>query len=117
MRPAQFASVPRAPVAAAVAALGEDAKALAGGQSLVPLLNFRLARPETIVDLNGIEELAYRRKSGGPLRIGALTRQATLQRSSVAERGWPLLTRAVAHVAHPAIRNRGTVGGSVAHAD
>jgi CO/xanthine dehydrogenase FAD-binding subunit len=117
VKPAPFQYVAPHSVAAALGALGEDAKALAGGQSLVPLLNFRLARPDTLVDLNGIDELAYVRKSDGTLRIGALTRQATLQRSSVAERGWSLLTRAVAHVAHPAIRNRGTVGGSVAHAD
>ncbi|MEA2381617.1 MAG: aerobic carbon-monoxide dehydrogenase medium subunit [Solirubrobacteraceae bacterium] len=117
MKPAPFQYVAPHSLAAALGALGEDAKALAGGQSLVPLLNFRLARPATIVDLNGIGELSYVRKSGGTLRIGALTRQATLQRSSVVERGWPLLIRAVAHVAHPAIRNRGTVGGSVAHAD
>jgi CO/xanthine dehydrogenase FAD-binding subunit len=117
VKPAPFQYVAPRSVAAALGALGEDAKALAGGQSLVPLLNFRLARPETLVDLNGIDELAYLRKSGGTLRIGALTRQATLQRSSVVERGWSLLTSAVAQVAHPAIRNRGTVGGSVAHAD
>jgi CO/xanthine dehydrogenase FAD-binding subunit len=117
MKPAPFRYVAPQSVAGALGALGEDAKALAGGQSLVPLLNFRLARPETIVDLNGIEELSYVRKSAGTLHIGALTRQATLERSRVVERGWPLLTRAVAHVAHPAIRNRGTVGGSVAHAD
>jgi len=117
VKPAPFHYVAPQSIAAALAALGEDAKALAGGQSLVPLLNFRLARPETLVDLNGIDELAYLRKSGGALRIGALTRQATLERSRVVARGWPLLAQAVRHVAHPAIRNRGTVGGSVAHAD
>jgi CO/xanthine dehydrogenase FAD-binding subunit len=117
VKPAPFRYVAPHSVAAALGALGEDAKALAGGQSLVPLLNFRLARPDTLVDLNRIDELAYLRKSEGTLRIGALTRQATLHRSSVVERGWALLTRAVAQVAHPAIRNRGTVGGSVAHAD
>jgi len=117
VKPAPFTYVAPQSIAGALGALGEDAKALAGGQSLVPLLNFRLARPETLVDLNAIDELAYVRKSGGTLRIGALTRQATLLRSSVVERGWPLLQRAAAQVAHPAIRNRGTVGGSVAHAD
>ena len=83
----------------------------------MPLLNFRLARPETLVDLNGVDELAYLRKPAATLRIGALTRQATLERSAVVERGWPLLRQAVAQVGHPQIRNRGTVGGSVAHAD
>ena len=118
MKPAPFHYVAPQSIAAALAALGEDAKALAGGQSLVPLLNFRLARPATIVDLNGIVgELADLRRSGGALRIGALTRQTTLERSRVVARGWPLLAQAVRHVAHPAIRNRGTVGGSVAHAD
>jgi CO/xanthine dehydrogenase FAD-binding subunit len=117
MKPAPFEYIAPQSVAGALAALGEDAKALAGGQSLVPLLNFRLARPAMLVDLNAIDELSFVRKSGGTLHIGALTRQATLLRSSVVERGWPLLRRAVAHVAHPAIRNRGTVGGSVAHAD
>jgi CO/xanthine dehydrogenase FAD-binding subunit len=117
MKPAPFDYVAPRSIAAALGALDEDAKALAGGQSLVPLLNFRLARPQTIVDLNAVEELAYVRKSDGTLRIGAMTRQATLERSNVVARGWPLLTEAVRHVAHPAIRNRGTVGGSVAHAD
>jgi CO/xanthine dehydrogenase FAD-binding subunit len=117
MKPAPFEYIAPESVAGALAALGEDAKALAGGQSLVPLLNFRLARPAMLVDLNALDELSFVRKSAGTLHIGALTRQATLLRSSVVERGWPLLRRAVAHVAHPAIRNRGTVGGSVAHAD
>jgi CO/xanthine dehydrogenase FAD-binding subunit len=117
MKPPPFDYVAPQSVAGALAALGEEAKALAGGQSLVPLLNFRLARPETLVDLNGIAELAYLRRSEGTLRIGALTRQVTIERSPVVAEGWPLLAQAVRHVAHPAIRNRGTVGGSVAHAD
>jgi CO/xanthine dehydrogenase FAD-binding subunit len=117
MKPAPFDYVAPRSLDAALGALGEDAKALAGGQSLVPLLNFRLARPERIVDLNGIDELSYVRRSEGTLRIGALTRQATLERSRLVAEHWPLLTRAVKLVAHPAIRNRGTVGGSLAHAD
>jgi CO/xanthine dehydrogenase FAD-binding subunit len=117
VKPAPFAYEAPRSVDAALALLGEDAKALAGGQSLVPLLNFRLARPATVVDLNGIPELAYLRRAGGVLRIGALTRQATLERSGLVARGWPLLAQAVRHVGHPAIRSRGTVGGSVAHAD
>ena len=117
MKPPPFDYVAPHSIAAALGALGEDAKALAGGQSLVPLLNFRLARPAALVDLNGVDELAYIRRSDGTLRIGALTRQATLERSAVVARHWPLLTKAVRNVAHPAVRNRGTVGGSVAHAD
>ena len=117
MKPAPFDYVAPRSVEEALGALDEDAKALAGGQSLVPLMNFRLARPARIVDLNGVSELAYVRRRDGTLRIGALTRQAVLERSMVVRDGWPLLTHAVRQVAHPAIRNRGTVGGSVAHAD
>ena len=97
---------------------GWGAKILAGGQSLVPLLNFRLAEPSVLVDLNGLEALDYVRvDDGGGLRIGAMTRQATLeQHPDVAARA-PLLTEAVPWIAHPQIRNRGTVGGSLAHAD
>jgi carbon-monoxide dehydrogenase medium subunit len=100
-----------------LARYGEDAKVLAGGQSLVPLLNFRLARPERLIDVNRIDELAYIRKRDGSLHIGTLARALTLERSSLAAAGWPLLREAVRFVGHPAIRARGTVGGSVAHAD
>jgi len=120
MKPAPFAYEAARSVTAALRLLGDgdaDAKALAGGQSLLPLLNFRLARPSLLVDLNPISELSYLRRSDGVLRIGALTRQVTLERSAVVEHGWPLLVQAVRMVAHPAIRTRGTVGGSVAHAD
>jgi len=95
----------------------EDVKVLAGGQSLVPLLNFRLARPDRLVDLNGVESLAYLRVEDGALRIGALARHADLERSEEVASGWPLLAEAVRHVGHPQIRARGTVCGSVAHAD
>jgi carbon-monoxide dehydrogenase medium subunit len=97
---------------------GGDAKPLAGGQSLVPSMNFRLARPSALIDLNGIAELFYLRADGaGPLRIGAMARQRTVERSAtVAERA-PLLHEAMPFVAHVQIRNRGTVGGSLAHAD
>ena len=117
MKPAPFHyEAPRC-IAAALALLDDDAKALAGGQSLVPMLNFRLARPARLVDLNPIAELTYLRRSDGKLHIGALTRHATLERSGVVARGWPLLTQAVRLVGHAAIRSRGTVGGSAAHAD
>jgi CO/xanthine dehydrogenase FAD-binding subunit len=102
---------------AVLAECGDDGKVLAGGQSLVPLLNFRLARPALLVDVNRVQELAYVRRQGGRLLIGALCRQARLEQSPVAREGWGLLRDALKLVAHPQIRNRGTVGGSAAHAD
>jgi carbon-monoxide dehydrogenase medium subunit/6-hydroxypseudooxynicotine dehydrogenase subunit alpha len=96
---------------------GEDGKILAGGQSLVPLLNFRLASPSVIVDVNRVGELSYLRRRDGVLHIGALCRQTRLEQSPVAQEGWGLLGDALAFVAHPQIRNRGTIGGSAAHAD
>ncbi len=96
---------------------GDAAKVLAGGQSLVPLLNFRLARPDRLVDINKVTELDYLTLENGSLRIGALVRQSRLERSEDAARAVPLLREAVRFVGHVQIRNRGTVGGSVAHAD
>jgi CO/xanthine dehydrogenase FAD-binding subunit len=96
---------------------GEDAKVLAGGQSLVPLLNFRLASPDHLIDLGHVPALAYVRRRDGILRIGTMTRQAILEASPLVAEHWPLLTGALGYVAHAQIRNRGTVGGSVAHAD
>jgi CO/xanthine dehydrogenase FAD-binding subunit len=100
-----------------LARYGEEAKVLAGGQSLIPLLNFRLARPERLVDVNRIDELAYIRRRDGVLHIGALTRMAALERSPLVAGRWPLLPEAARLVGHPQIRSRGTVGGSAAHAD
>ncbi len=96
---------------------GYDAKLLAGGQSLVPAMNFRLAQPAVLVDLNRVEELDYLREEPGLLRVGAMTRQRAAERSEAVARGAPLLAGTLPWVAHPQIRNRGTVGGSVAHAD
>jgi len=98
---------------------GTDAKPLAGGQSLIPAMNFRLARPAALVDLNRIAELAYIRSGpdGGGTAIGAMTRQRAVERSDVVARAAPLLAEAMPSIAHPQIRNRGTVGGSIAHAD
>ncbi|MDR7418829.1 MAG: xanthine dehydrogenase family protein subunit M [Armatimonadota bacterium] len=96
---------------------GPDAKVLAGGQSLVPLLAMRLARPSVLVDLNRVAELAYVRLARGGLTVGAMTRQRTVEHDPrVAER-WPLLRAALRWVGHPQIRTRGTIGGSLAHAD
>jgi carbon-monoxide dehydrogenase medium subunit len=96
---------------------GGEGKILAGGQSLAPLMAFRLARPEVIVDINSIAELASVRSEGSSLVIGALTRQRALERTALLARDWPLLAEAIPHIAHEPIRNRGTIGGSVAHAD
>jgi aerobic carbon-monoxide dehydrogenase medium subunit len=117
MKPAPFAYDAPSSVAAAVRLLGEEAVALAGGQSLVPMLNFRRVRPALVVDLNRLDELAHLRRSEMELRIGALTRQVAVERSELVEHEWPLLRQAVALVGHTAIRTRGTVGGSAAHAD
>jgi carbon-monoxide dehydrogenase medium subunit len=100
-----------------LAELGEDGRILAGGQSLVPLMNFRLAQPEHLVDINLIDELAYVRAKNGRIAIGALARQATVERSEEVRRRVPLLAEALGFVAHPPIRHRGTVVGSIAHAD
>ena len=96
---------------------GMDAKPLAGGQSLIPLLNFRLARPTVLVDLNGLDELAYVRPANGGLSIGAMTRHSTLETDPQVARAAPLLHAAAGYIAHPQIRNRGTLGGTLAHAD
>jgi CO/xanthine dehydrogenase FAD-binding subunit len=100
-----------------LASYGDETKVLAGGQSLVPLLNFRLARPERLVDINRIAELSYIRRDGDRLKLGALTRTAQLERSELVAEQWPILREAVCYAGHPQIRSRGTVGGSVAHAD
>lgn len=96
---------------------GGEGKVLAGGQSLMPMLNFRIARPEALIDINNVAELSYITRSDGALHIGALTRHAELEHSSLVAEHWPLLTEAMRWLAHPPIRNRGTIGGSVAHAD
>jgi len=96
---------------------GQDGKILAGGQSLVPLLNMRLARPSVLIDLNGIAELDYIRQADGMVAIGAMTRQRTVERSGDVREHLPLWWEAIRYVGHPQIRNRGTVGGSLAHAD
>jgi CO/xanthine dehydrogenase FAD-binding subunit len=96
---------------------GGDSKVLAGGQSLVPLMNFRLARPARLIDINGVAELNGIKRENGKLVIGAMTRHAQVERSNVVAEGWPLLHEAIGWVGHLQIRNRGTVGGSVAHAD
>jgi carbon-monoxide dehydrogenase medium subunit len=96
---------------------GDEAKVLAGGQSLVPLLNFRLVRPAYLVDLNEIPGLAYIRQENGHVAIGALTRQRAVETSELVRERVPLLADAMPQIGHAQIRNRGTIGGSLAHAD
>jgi len=96
---------------------GDQAKVLSGGQSLMPALNLRLSAPELLVDIGAIAELRGVAVENGVLRIGALTRHVDVLRSAEIAKHAPLLTDAIAHVAHPAIRNRGTFCGSLAHAD
>jgi CO/xanthine dehydrogenase FAD-binding subunit len=118
VKPAPFAYFAPATLDEALALLAApESRVLAGGQSLVPMLNFRLARPARLVDINGIAELGVLRRADGVLRIGATVRQAALERSELVRRHWPLLAQAVRHVGHAATRSRGTVCGSVAHAD
>ncbi|HKV10600.1 MAG TPA: xanthine dehydrogenase family protein subunit M [Thermoanaerobaculia bacterium] len=121
MKPAPFEYQAPASLDAALAALarhGGDAKLLAGGQSLIPVMNFRLAQPAVLVDINKLSELDFvRRGEDGSLRIGSLVRQRRLEREPLVAEAAPLLREAVPFIAHPQIRNRGTFGGSLAHAD
>jgi aerobic carbon-monoxide dehydrogenase medium subunit len=117
VKPAPFEYRAPSTIEEALSLLGLDSTMIAGGQSLVPLLNLRLARPELVVDLNGIAELDYIGDERGALRIGAMIRQVAIERSELVRRRWPLLHKAIRLVGHPQIRSRGTVGGSVAHAD
>ena len=96
---------------------GDRAKVLSGGQSLMPAMNLRLLAPELIVDIGSLDELRGVARREGLLSIGALTRHVDLQNDPDIATDAPLLREAIAHVAHPAIRNRGTIGGSLAHAD
>lgn len=95
----------------------DDAKILAGGQSLVPAMNFRVAQPSVMIDLNRVSELSFIRGEGETIRIGAMTRERHLEFDSSIEKYIPLLTEAAQFIAHPQIRNRGTLGGSIANAD
>lgn len=102
-----------------LAELGDEAKVLAGGQSLAPMLNFRLARPSALIDINRVRGLDYIRREGDALCVGALTRHRTLETSKAPEvhDGFALLPRAARWIGHYPIRSRGTVGGSIAHSD
>ena len=120
MKPAPFEYYRPNTIDEALALLAEhggDAKPLAGGQSLIPAMNFRLAMPAVLVDLNALNELAYIKDGAQGLQLGGMTRQRAVERSAVIARETPLVSETMPFIAHPAIRNRGTVGGSLAHAD
>jgi len=118
MIPASFEYERAASVDHAVELLGgDDAKLLAGGQSLIPVLRLRFARPATLVDVGRLDDLRYVREDGDRIAIGALTRHAELVRDPVLARHCAVIPHAAAHIGDPQIRHRGTIGGSVAHAD
>ncbi len=118
MKPASFRYVRPRSIDEAIGALsGADAKIIAGGQSLVPMMNFRLVQPELLVDVNAIAELSGITETDRGLRFGALVRHSEAMASELVARHFPIIPEAMRHVAHLAIRNRGTIGGSLAHAD
>ena len=120
MKPAKFEYHAPATLEAAIALLAQyqgEARLLVGGQSLVPMMNFRLAAPSAIIDLNRIPDLGYIRAEAGTVRIGAMTRHRAIEFSPLVAQHLPLLAEAIKLVAHLPIRTRGTIGGSIAHAD
>src|SRR5438309_10979031 len=121
MKPAPFKYIAASSLDHALslkAEYGDEARFLAGGQSLIPAMNFRLARPSVLIDINGLGELArVEAAEGGEIRVGALTRYHSLERDSRFLTDCPLFADALPHIAHPQIRNRGTIGGNLSHAD
>jgi CO/xanthine dehydrogenase FAD-binding subunit len=120
MKPAPFKYIAASSLDQALslkAEYGEEARFLAGGQSLIPAMNFRLARPSVLIDINGLADLAGVDGSGKDIRVGALTRYHALERNEEFLRTCPLFADALPHIAHPQIRNRGTIGGNLSHAD
>ena len=120
MKPAPFSYVRAGSVAEAVGlldAIEGDVRVLAGGQSLVPLMNFRLARPETVIDLNFVTDASHIDVGAGEIAVGAMARQRAVERDPEVFSRLAILRHALIHVGHPQIRNRGTIGGSIAHAD
>src|SRR6266446_4763088 len=121
MKPAPFKYIAASSLAHALALkaeYGDEARFLAGGQSLIPAMNFRLARPSVLIDINGLKDLAgVDQTSGEGIRVGALTRYRDLERDSRFLTSCPLFADALPHIAHPQIRNRGTIGGNLSHAD
>ena len=120
MKPPAFKYIRVKSVEETLSALSEyrgEAKILAGGQSLVPMMNFRLAQPAALIDINPLKELDYVRVEDGWLHVGARTSQRTMEHSTQVKENCPLLTEAVKWIGHPQTRNRGTVGGSLVHGD
>ena len=119
MKPAPFAYAKARSLDHAIALLdgAPEARVLAGGQSLIPALNMRLSAPPLLVDINGVSELARIAQPNGQIELGGLVRHAQAEHSQDVARLAPLLSKAIPHIAHPAIRNRGTIGGSIALAD
>ena len=121
MKPAPFRYIAARTLEQALALkaeYGEEARFLAGGQSLLPTMNFRLAQPAVLIDINPLTALAGMRKpEPGSVRLGALTRYREIEREPATARDLPLVAEALPHIAHPQIRNRGTIGGNLAHAD
>lgn len=119
MKPARFAYQAPASLEEALALLAgaDDARVLAGGQSLVPMMNFRIVAPAMLIDLGRIAALSYIREEGGVIRIGAMTRQRQLEFSPLVATKLPLLLKALSFVGHLPTRSRGTIGGSISHAD
>jgi len=120
MKPAPFEYHVPNTIDQSLALLGEyadEVKILAGGQSLVPAMNFRVVQPAVLVDINRVPELGYIREDGDVLRVGAMTRERQLEFDPLIEKRTPLLAEALPFIAHPQIRNRGTIGGSLVNAD
>lgn len=120
MKPAPFGYERPTTVDEALDALAEsdgEAKLLAGGQSLVPMMNTRLAAPDAVVDINGLTDLDYVEEDDGAVAIGAMTRQAAAESSDLIADRCPLVAEALGHVGHETIRHRGTIGGNLAHSD
>jgi CO/xanthine dehydrogenase FAD-binding subunit len=120
MKPAPFKYIAASSLDHALslkAEYGDEARFLAGGQSLIPAMNFRLARPSVLIDINGLNDLAGVDRAGAEIRVGALTRYRDLERDGEFLNACPLFADALPHIAHPQIRNRGTIGGNLSHAD
>jgi carbon-monoxide dehydrogenase medium subunit len=120
MKPSPFEYFAPASVAEAIGLLeryGEEAKVLAGGQSLIPMMNFRVARPQILVDINLVKELDYIREEKDELIIGSLTRERAVEVSPLVQKRCPILAEAISYIGHLPIRTRGTMGGSLVHAD